>query len=251
MVTQKDWIIFDRSCWHTICKYALIVALIAPATVYGQCTEDIQSGVYWIKVTNEDNSQWCLDRDRFDGNHVKLVFSACLHPESERFELTDPGNSHGCYQIRPLAESSGANYHLLAVISGPEADQRGWTPILSSFCPSFGGNCSQNFQTWTIHRIENGSFEIKSNVPVQGYPHGFCLDKRDDSGEGAPEPQFLDCRKNLHQQFWFVPDVSRRTELMAHQKGPSGYICQAGKTWICKEPAGKGSPRSPQGAKRQ
>jgi hypothetical protein len=241
---RLDWI-SPHSLGTRCVSVLFVVALLPPAILYG-CTEDLPQGVYKISVTNEDNvTQWCLDRDRFDPNHVKLVFSACLHPESQRFKLVDPGNAQGCYQIRPLAESSGNDYHVLAVITGAGNPHDGdWTPIRSSPCSSFHGNCSQNFQTWTIHRIENGSYEIKSNVPVEGAQYGYCMDKRtDDTGEGAPEPQFLDCRKWRNQQFWFVADAPQHTDLVPETR-PSGYVCQAGKTWVCKESVAKRSPKT-------
>jgi hypothetical protein len=147
-----------------------------------------------------------LDRDRFDDSHVKLVFSACLHPESQLFEVRDPGDAHGCYQIRPRADiGSGFNYHLLFVTSGPVPNNRGWTPILSGPCSSFSGQCSHDFQTWVVQKWPNGTYKIRSNKAVEGYPLGWCMDKRDDSGEGAPEPQYLDCRNDPLQQFLFEP----------------------------------------------
>ncbi len=252
MVIQKDWIVSARFSWCTLSKYAFIIALLAPTILCGQCpSEAIQPGVYRIEVTDEDGSRWCLDRDRFDDKHVKLVFSACLHPESQKFELRDPGNAHGCYQIRPVPDiGSGNNYHMLAVVSGPVADNRGWTPILSMSCLVSGGDCSENFQRWNIQPWGNGTFKIGSNIPVEGAPQGYCMDKRDDSGEGAPEPQFLDCRNQLHQQFWFEPVMAPVAHLRAPVTRPSGYICVPGEVWACKESAGKRSSKSTNRAKR-
>jgi hypothetical protein len=82
-------------------------------------------------------------------------------------------------------------------------------------------------------------------------PQGFCMDKRDDSGEGAPEPQFLDCRNNLHQQFWFERVVAPVANSRASVTSPSGYTCDPGETWVCKESTGKRSPKAQKRAKRQ
>lgn len=230
------------------CAVLLAICFALTGIGDGQCRQDIQPGRYWIKVRNEDGTVWCLDRDRFDQSHYKLVYSACLHPESMYFDVKDPGNAGGCYQIRPAAEDgAGNNYHMLMVISGPEADRRGWTPVLSSLCSDQNPNCSHNDQTWAIQSWNNGTYKIRSNVPVEGAPQGYCIDKRDDSGEGAPEPQFKDCEDQMHQQYWFQPVSAPVANLRAKRATRSAAkICTPGETWVCKESMPKPYTAKPQ-----
>ena len=177
-----------------------LAVLLLPAVANTQPgSETIKPGNYKIKILNPDNTIWCLDRTPDDPNHQRLAFSTCNtnHPETEIFTVVITAGASDCNQscqIRPKPDnvSSGTNYHLLAVEEGPSNPHDGdWTPIASLLCSNNGGgSCSQDRLTWRIQPWGNGTFKILSNKIVQGYPHGWCVNKRSQGGG----PQFLDCR---------------------------------------------------------
>jgi hypothetical protein len=212
-----------------------MVALFVPAVGYGQCsTQAIQPGLYWIKTIFDDGTHYCLDQADDDALHRKLVFSGCDRPQTEQFEVTPVPN--GCYQIRLKSAIVDANnYRMLVVEIGPGVppgpEERRWTKILNGVCyPGAYGGCFRDFQTWLIQNFPGpypgppwpgGTFKIKSVSRVEGYPNGWCIDRRDNTEDNVSEPQYLDCRStDLHERYIFQRVDGAPTKKWSPSKTP-------------------------------
>ena len=177
-------------------------------------TQAVQPGLYWIKTIFDDGTHYCLDQADDDPHHAKLVFSGCNRPKTQQFDVVPVAN--GCYQLRlHSANIAENNYRLLIVEMGPEQHPDGAKYLTVCVYPGIAGGCTNDYQTWVIQNDPGpypgppwplGSTVIVRSVKnVEGYINGWCMDRRDDTGEGAAEPQFLDCREpeDLHERYIF------------------------------------------------